>query len=869
MIRAIVCLFIFISSITLVQAQPPKGNRPGGGPRQAMVGKVYGKIIDDETKKPVEYAVVQVFKATRPGEDSTKAELVGGGISAANGDFSVDNVPVGESLTLAVNFVGYGIYRSAFTLTPGQGMGAPEKDLGNIKLAVSSTMKEVVIEGGDSDFKIEFDKRIYDVEKNPMNAGGTAEDVLRNIPSVQVDLDGNVSMRNSAPQIFIDGRPTTLTIDQIPADAIQKVEIITNPSAKYDAGGGGGGIVNIVMKHNRGMGYNGSLRVGADSRPRSNVGGDINLRQGKFNFFANGNYNQRKSISRGTTDRMTYLPYDTTSLSQSQVSTNLGYFLSGKIGLDWFADNRNTWTLSQSITKGQFNPYDTIYAQTDTLFNDITIGSSSYDRNSETNRQFQNYGTSLLYKHLFSKEGTELTADMNVNLIESSFQGDYISRYSDELSNIQRQSGGGKMQLYTSQTDYTNKINDKLKIEAGVRGSVRHYESIYDNFRLNEATGAYEQLPGLLVNYEFLDQVYAAYGTVSKNAEKWKYQVGLRAESSNYQGKLRDTTLTFKVQYPISLFPSLYLTRVISETQDIQLALSRKISRPSFMQLIPFVDYSDSLNVSRGNPELQPEFTHLAELSYQKSYNKKNVFIATAYARFITNLTIRNQVTEYNSIMQRDIVVNTYDNASSSTAMGLELVSRNSLTSWFDLTLNLNLYNSSIDGRNISPTLTNSQASWWTKTNAIFKLPKGFTFQALFDYSSRKALTVGSSDRAGGIEGGGGGGGGRMGGGGGGGMWGGTDNTVQGYVEPTYGLDLSVKKEFGKNKNMTFTISMQDVLRTRVQFTHSETDIFVQDTFKRRDWQLFRFNFGWKFGKVDSALFKRKNMKQNEGGMEG
>ncbi|MFN5294455.1 MAG: outer membrane beta-barrel protein, partial [Flavobacteriales bacterium] len=623
---------------------------------------------------------------------------------------------------------------SKFTLNAGQGMGMPEKDLGNIKLAVSSTMKEVVIDGGDSDYKIEFDKRIYDVEKNPMNAGGTAEDVLRNIPSVQVDLDGNVSMRNAAPQIFIDGRPTTLTIDQIPADAIQKVEVITNPSAKYDASGGGGGIVNIVMKHNRGMGYNGSLRAGADSRPRTNVGGDINLRQGKFNFFANGNYNQRKSISRGYTNRDTYLSTDTTHLYQEQTSTNLGYFLSGKAGIDWFADNRNTLTLSQSITKGQFNPLDSIDAQTDTLVDGIETGSSSYLRNSETNRQFQNLGTSLLYKHLFAKEGTELTSDINVNIIESSFQGDYVSRYSDAMASIQQQKGSGKMQLYTTQTDFTNKISDKLKVEAGVRGSVRHYESIYDNFRLNETTGEYEELPGLLVNYEFVDQVYAAYGTVSKNAENWKYQVGLRAESSNYQGKLRDTDLSFKVQYPISLFPSLYLTRVISETQDVQLALSRKINRPSFMQLIPFVDYSDSLNVSRGNPELQPEFTHLAELSYQKSYNKKNVFIATAYARYITNLTIRNQITEYNPIMQRDIVINTYDNAKSSTALGLELVSRTSITSWFDLTANLNLYQSAIDGTNISASLTNKQASWWTKTNAIFKLPKGFTFQALFDY---------------------------------------------------------------------------------------------------------------------------------------
>jgi len=318
------------------------------------------------------------------------------------------------------------------------------------------------------------------------------------------------------------------------------------------------------------------------------------------------------------------------------------------------------------------------------------------------------------------------------------------------------------------------------------------------------------------------------------------------------------------VQYPISLFPSLYLTRVINEAQDVQLALSRKINRPSFMQLIPFVDYSDSLNVSRGNPTLKPEFTNLAELSYQNSFNKKNILIATAYARYTTNLTIRNQITEYNAILQRDIIVNTYENASSSTVFGLELVSKNSVTKWFDLTMNLNLYQSSIDGTNINANLTNSQSSWWTKTNAIFKLPSNFTLQVLFDYSSRKALTVGSSDRANGMGGGGGGGG--M---GGGGMGGGTDNTVQGYVLPTYGLDLSMKKEFGKSKNMTLTLSVQDVLRTRVQYTHSETDLFIQDTFKRRDWQLFRLNFSWKFGKVDSALFKRKNMKQGGEGMEG
>lgn len=852
MFRILLAFLSILVAITSL-AQPGRGGQPS-------TGRIYGKVQDVNTKAPIEYAVIQVYKQDNNPSDSIAPEMITGGLTETNGDFNIDKIPTGQPIIVVVSFVGY--EKTEFKLTlPMGGFGGSEKDLGNIRLQVSTELSEVVINGADEGYRIEFDKRVYDVEKNPVNAGGTAEDVLRNVPSLQVDMDGNVTMRNAAPQIFVDGRPTTLTIDQIPADAIQRVEVISNPSAKYDASGGGGGIINIVMKHNRGMGYSGSLRLGGDSRPRFNGGGDLNLREGKFNFFINGNYNQRKSISEGTTDRlsMTESPY--TKLAQTQKSVNLGYFANGKLGIDWFADNRNTFTLSQSFTKGSFNPTDDIETQTDTLIGIAPFPYSTYDRHSETGRQFQNLGSSFLYKRLFTKEGTELTADVNFNAIESEFEGNYLNIYSENFQRKQKQTGGGKQQLYTAQTDFSSKINDKTKIEAGLRGSIRNYESIYNNFIFVDSTQQYAAITGLTVNYEFLDQVYAGYGTISRNNEKWKYQLGMRLESSNYFGQLKDTTLDFRIKYPVSLFPSLFITRVLNEKQDVQLAVSRKINRPSFMQLIPFVDYSDSLNVSRGNPELLPEFTHLAELSYQNTPNKKNTFIATAYARYITNLTIRNQVSEFSEYLNQDIVINTYDNAKSSTAFGLELVSRNTITKWFELTTNLNLYQSSIDGTNISSSLTNSRSSWWTKTNAIFKLPGSFTFQALFDYSSKKALTVGSSER--------GGGGGGFGGGGGGGGYGGTDNTVQGYVRPTYALDLSIKKEFLKNKNMSLTISMQDVLRTRVNYTHSETDLFVQDTFRRRDWQVVRIQFGWKFGKVDQSVFKRKNMKSGGESMEG
>src|SRR5690349_4794873 len=182
---------------------------------------------------------------------------------------------------------------------------------------------------------------------------------MRNVPSVQVDIDGNVTLRNATPQIYIDGRPTTLTLDQIPADAIQSVEVITNPSAKYDASGGNAGILNIVLKKNRKTGYNGGVRTGVDSRGKINLGGDINLRQNKLNFFASGFYNQRKSISNGTTDRINLKNGVAVSrVYQQSNPVNNGYFGFFRGGFDYLLDNRNTLTLSANYNKGHFNNVD-------------------------------------------------------------------------------------------------------------------------------------------------------------------------------------------------------------------------------------------------------------------------------------------------------------------------------------------------------------------------------------------------------------------------------------------------------------------------------------------------------------------------------
>jgi hypothetical protein len=846
-------MFMLISA-GIVFSQPQNGGRPGGsgsgqGPRPAAKGRVYGKLFDARTNKPLEFVVLRAYKEDSLVVKEKNPLVLGGALSQANGEFTIEDLPVGEKLTLRFSLAEVEAAYFVFTLKPSGGpMGLVEKDLGNLKLTFTGQLNTVTIDGGGP--RLEFDKRIYDVDKNPMNSGGTAEDVLRNIPSLQVDTDGNVQLRNAAPQIFVDGRPTTLTIDQIPADAIQRVELITNPSAKYDASGGGGGIVNIVMKHNRSSGYNGSLRSGIDKRGRVNSGFDFNFRQGKINFFANTNYNQRRSISQGNTRRDNILPEYV--IDQNQFSMNDGFMLNGRGGFDWLIDNRNTLTFSGNIMKGSFAPFDTL--------NVVSDGpTGSYYRESNTKRAFQNIGGSALYKHLFSKEGTELNADINFNRIHSEFNGDYYNRYYTPSDSTKlKQEGNVDQYLVTSQVDFESKISDRFRIELGTRASIRDFTTEYINISLT--TGTPDTIASLAVNYHYLDQVYAGYGTAAWDLPSWKIKAGLRAESSDYKGELLSNGSSFSYKYPIALFPSLFVTRVLTEKQDIQFALNRKINRPSFMTLSPFTDYSDSLNIQRGNPGLKPEFTQSGELSWQWIPNKKNTVIVSAYGRYTTNITVRQQYREASSLNVGDtIIVTSYQNASSSQALGLEFVSRNTLAKWLEMSTNINVYNSAIDGTNLDPNLKNNINSYWIKSNITYKAPKNISIQAMFDYSSKRALEVGSSER--------GGGGGGMGMGGGG--WGGSNNTVQGYIEPTYGLDLSIRKEFLANRSLVISFSAQDVLKTRVNIVHSSSPYFDQVTNKRRDWQMFRFNVSWKFGKMDSQLFKRKNMKSNEGGMEG
>lgn len=862
-LRPFCILPILLLTGLMVGAQGP-GMRPTGG-RPAAMAVLYGKIVESKSGKAIELASVQLIGKVDSAARGSKNVVVAGMITRSNGEFRLENIPVNRPYELKVSVIGYSAYSQSIDLKANTLDATQERDLGNIRINIEEKqLDNVTVTSTGSGLKLGIDRKVFSVDKNLVATGGTAIDVVRNIPSLSVDLDGNLTMRNNTPQLFVDGRPTNLTLEQLPADAIESIELITNPSAKYDASGGTAGILNVILKKNKRVGYNGSMRANIDSRARVGGGADLNLRQGKFNIFLNANYNQRKSISAGTTNRTTDISNQITKLYQIDTNISIGRHAFLRAGVDLFLDNRNTLSITANLGQGRFRPTTESSIWIDSLNASGPPNSSKTTRNAQNIGSFDNQGFILGFKHLFPKAGEEWTADVTYNGMTSKNTNDILTDVypnpiqSSYIRNNQQQLGTGKNNSLILQTDYVRPISEKEKWEMGLRAQFRQVDNRND-FYLIPGSGTPVYLSGLSVNYTSDDRVYAAYTTYTNMLGKWGYQAGLRLESSDYTGVLPDKSQTFSVPFPLSLFPSLFLTRKAVKEQELQGNYTRKINRPNFWQLYPFTDYSDSLNISRGNPDLRPEFTNSVEVSYQKTFKNRDNFIASAYYKRTEGLITRYQAKEIAPVTGKDILINTYLNAKWSYLAGIELISKNKITRIWDLTTNLNLFQSGIELLDPNAVVSDPIPSWQLKMNHTVKIGKRFTLQLNGEYVSKTVLPPSGS---------GGGRGGWSGGGGGGGMWGQTSSSAQGYSLPNYFMDAGFRADLGKTRQTSLSINWSDAFRTRRQQVHSESDYFVQDVFRRRDPQLVRLNFNWRFGKIDANLFKRKNSKGGEG-MEG
>jgi ferric enterobactin receptor len=854
-------------------AKPPAGAKPGAGAPGGIptLGRAFGRVTDS-TGSPIEQASVMLLKAgVDPVTKKKKLTLIKGMDTKASGEFNFEDLPIMGPLVLKVSATGYIAKDQTFTIfVPGAQKPAAstapagqnanpmanlpnfEKNLGDIKLIPQVTeLKGVVIQATPPALKLDMDKKVFNVEKNLTSAGGTAVDVMRNVPSVNVDIDGNVSLRGSSPTIFVDGRPTTLTLDEIPADAIESVEVISNPGAKYDASTTGG-ILNIVLKKNRKSGYNGNISAGVDSHGALNALGSFNVRQNKLNFSATLLYNANKSKTTGTTHRNTDLStnMDTvTQLYESDKTNNGGGFAFGQFGVDYFVTNKTTISASYLHVHGAIKPNETSQLQTDTVLNGIVSPTYYSTRYSNTNLQIDVNGATAGMKHNWDKQGENITADASFFAANATSTANYLTNYwpgapeanmTPVFITQQQVLSTGDPRFFTFQSDYTNPIGAKSKLEAGIRASIQTLNNLNNTYTADE-TGKYILDTLAASNYSSTSRVYAGYVNWTSAIGNFGYQLGLRGESSNYSGKLLTNDTSYSNSYPLSLFPTVFLSQKWGKGNELQFSATRKITRPNFMQLIPYTNYSDTLNITRGNPGLVPQFSYDFEFNYLKTMKHNNTLLFTIYYNYTSNLITHYQQPGINP-QGEAVLINTFKNADDSYSYGAEATSTDNITKWWDLSLNANVYNSYINTSNLDQP---SQAAMWAffgKWNNNFKLPADFTIQLTGTYQSKTSLPVNQGGQSFGPN------------------TSTTQSASQGYIKAFYGVDMAIKKSFLKNNAASLTLSISDIFRSRWSDQFSESQYFNQEFDRLKDPQLVRLVFAYHFGKMDLNLFKRKDM---------
>ncbi|WP_304234481.1 TonB-dependent receptor domain-containing protein [Jiulongibacter sediminis] len=862
-------VLFFLSLITLNGMAQFPGGGFGGGPRQdPKRGQVSGKVMNPEGQ-PAEFATVIVLKSEFDSTaNATKEVVVKAQTTDMDGKFSFEGLPIMSPIKLKISSVGFKELEvpvqfdrpdpSLFSgMKPGQApdmaviqkiMAGFNKDLGELTLETDSQMLDgVTVKAAKALMEMDIDKKIFNVEKNIVTAGGTAVDVMRNIPSLQVDIDGNVKLRNAAPTLFIDGRPTTLTLEQIPADAIEKVEVITNPSAKYDASGSMAGILNLVLKKNRKSGFNGMVNIGADNYMGANTMTSLNLRQGKFNVSLMGmgnlmnrnttGYSQRTS-SIGGIDAMSY---------QDITSETKGMMGFGRLAIDYDLSSKTSFSIGGVMGGGNFNPYEDIM-----ITNTINGVSSVSNRLSESSRQFRPKGLQLGFRQNFATEGEQLTMDFNYFGGTNGNDGIYTTNYLTDGglitgTQIQKQIGEGQNRFMTFQTDYVKPLKNDGQFETGIRAQLNTLSNLNDNTLKPVGSDVYQDVTSASINFDSDNSVYAAYVSVSgKVGNAFNYKTGLRAESSFYTGQLLNTNESFSNSFPISLFPSIFLSKDLTDTDQLQMSVTRRVNRPNFFQLIPFVDYSDSLNITRGNADLVPEFTTSAELSYSKTIGT-GTFLASAYFKHTNNLITQYLGQEVNPISGRLDLINTFINANSSDNYGVELTFTNKVTNWWDFTANANFYNSRINTENIESSIQ-SEPLWtaFGKLNNNFNLKNSWVIQLSGDYQGKTNVPV-SQGRGFGPPSS-------------------AQSSSQGYIEPFYGVDIAVKKSFLKDNAGSLTLSANDIFRTRGNTQVSFGEGFSQTYYRLNNPQMIRLNFSLRFGHMDMKMFRRNS---NPGAMEG
>lgn len=789
-------------------------------------GIVKGKILDRQKSEPLGFVNIKV---TEQGSD----KFAGGGITDAGGNFNVTGLKDGK-YTLTLTFMGYKDVTRQFEITPVK----REVQFKLLYMAEDAKqLNEVTVTGQRATMKLEVDRKSFDVGQLISNAGQSASDVLDNVPSIEVDNDGNVSLRgNSSVEVWINGKASGLTSDnraqilqQLPAESIDRVEVIDNPSAKFSAEGSAG-IINIVLKKDRKAGYYGSVQAGGDTRGGANTSFNVNYNSRLIDSYLNIGYRHRANTghmeSQQTSDK-----YNQTYDSDSKQRGN-NFFT--RAGVTLHATTKDDFSLSGMLMHGGGNSH----SYTPYIYTAVANGLNNYqlDRlNRSRTGMNMRYGE-FNYRHSFNdKHFIDFTTDLsswkmnNDNWYQDST---VIANVDDATYSYQYRPQHINNHRKELKLEYENQVTKNFKIEAGYNGNFSRentpQESYMDNTSFDGTNASEDKL--FFNRFIYKQDLHAFYTTLSYKFGALSLMGGLRGEywrvntesytwEQEHDASLREQP--FKKDY-FQLFPSVFMSWQMTETQQLQLNYTRRLRRPWGGQLNSFRDTRDATTVSFGNPYLTPEFSNSFSLNYLKQWNDHSLLVSAYYrptTDVIQRISYKNQ--------EDGLFYQTSMNVAKSVSTGLEMTVKNKLWRILDLTTSANAYyyrlngfSYDIDGQTVTGN-SDHNFTWNARMTASLILPYDISIQSTGRYTARQVIT-------------------------------------QGYRKANYSIDFGARKNFF-NKLFTLSVNCRDLLDSRRFETFTSGPNFTRHQINRRGGRRVSMTLTWNFGNMKQKKRPNKN----------
>jgi Outer membrane receptor proteins, mostly Fe transport len=704
----------------------------GAFAENSFTGIITGLIVNDANNKPIELANITICSKT----DTTKNIRTTTGV---DGKFTVTHVAPG-SYSVTYSARGFNSKQTPVFIIDAQ---HPEKNIGTKDLEPrDKELQEVTVTRKRASFVNAIDKKVFYPANDLISKSGSVTDLLKNLPSITVDVEGDINLRGADAMVLINGKPSAMlklnqadALQQIPANSIEKIEVITNPSAKYKPDGTAG-IINIVLKKNKTLGFNGSLTAnyGTDNRYNANLSGNLNT--GKFNFYGGYGFRQddRNRFNtdwRRKTDSLNVVSY--TDIHANDKSRPVSHLFNA--GIDYHLNDKNEFGISGNYNYRSFKRAEV----TNTLFEDSNhITTKNFDRDRIDYETQKSLELAANYKHIFSKEGHELNIDYTTSISDELEDNHYTNiayfpQYPTNYDNTRIKQYDRESQL---SVQYTNPLTEKSKLEAGYLLETMNNDMDYLGESLNATTNLWEKDLTVSNRFIYTQNIHVLYGTYEREFGKLSVLGGLRAELASLKGN-QVTTDSITTNNYFRLYPTLHLSYKLSEPSELQLNYSHRIRRPEGDEMNPFPEYQNPYSLRVGNPTLKPEDIHSVEFGYQ--YKKEeSSFISTLYYRYKYN-----SVTSVTRYLNDSVMVTRNENLSKNNSLGLELIFSSTLANIINFNLSTNTFYNTIDASNLGYSANKSTISWSANFTANANLTKTTMLQVSSNYQAQSLTPQG------------------------------------------------------------------------------------------------------------------------------